>query len=119
MRKRNETVAVPGQTLDVARGIGIIAECDAKLHDRLVQTAIEVDIDAVLPHPAAQFLASDLLTGSLEERPQNLQRLRLQGNTPPAAPQLAGSVVELKHAEAHGRVGTCVHLLSLGFGGGL
>ena len=61
----------------------------------------------------AQFLASDHLTRPLEERPQNFQRLRLQGNAPPAAPELAGTFVELKHAEALGRFAGCAHLLSL------
>src|SRR5262249_9756849 len=112
-RKQNETVAVPGQSLDVTRGIGVIAERVAQLDDRLVQAPIEVDIGAVLPHPAAQFFASDHLTGPLEERPQNLQRLRLQGNAAPAAPEFAGTFIELEDAEAHQRIVGCVHLLSL------
>ena len=49
LRERNEAVTVPGQSLDVAWGIGVIAECVAQLDDRLVQAAIEVDIGTVGP----------------------------------------------------------------------
>jgi hypothetical protein len=49
LRKRNEAIAVSGESLDVTWGIGVIAERVAQLHDRLVQAAIEVDIGTVAP----------------------------------------------------------------------
>src|SRR4029077_18798049 len=66
--RRDEAVAALGESLNKPCIAGGIAQSLAQFVYRSVQTVIEINENLVWPESGAQFLASDQLSGPLQEQ---------------------------------------------------
>ena len=96
LRGGDEAVAAAGQRLHEARGLGVVVERVADLHDAEVQAALEVDEDVLAPEVATQLLARDEPAGLPDEERQDPSRLLLEANGLAVPPELPGAQVELE-----------------------
>jgi len=71
-----EAVSVPRQSLYIARLISRIAKCLAKLIDGRVETVLEVTSSRPGPKTVAKIFTGNQVAGPIDERTQNLARLR-------------------------------------------
>jgi hypothetical protein len=97
------SVPAPGQGLDVAGSIGLVAEGDPDLLDAEVEALVEVDERVAAPDLAAELFTGDDVTGAGDEQRQDLERLLLQLDEHPALTQLAVAEIDLEHPEANHR----------------
>ena len=101
----DESIALAGQRLDELRVVGGIAQRIAQVIHRLVETAIEVDERVGRPQPPRQFFTRDELTGPLEQRQEQLQRLIAQRRPLSGISELAGVCIDGERPEAEDATG--------------
>ena len=77
-RLHQATVAFPGDSLDIERFIGGIAERLAKLVDRGIYIGVVVDVGIGGPEPRTQFFSGDHFPWFFKERQKNLINLALE-----------------------------------------
>ena len=75
---RDEAIALLRDGFDVERLVGRITQGLAELHDRSIQTVVEIDEGVGRPEMLAQLLARDHLPGVLQQQEQNARRLFAQ-----------------------------------------
>ncbi len=101
----DEAVASLGERLDVAGAVGGVAEGFADLVDGGAEGVVEVDDRVTTPEAEVEVFPGDDLSGALEERGQNLKRLRLQLDAETGLPEFAALEVHLEEPEGEFRVG--------------
>src|SRR5439155_18180213 len=67
--------------------------------DGFVHAVVEIDEGLGRPQPVAKLFPGHRLTRPLEQHRQNLKRLLLESELHAVLPQLAGSKIDLEHAE--------------------
>jgi hypothetical protein len=94
--RSNELVSTAWQRLDVARGLGRIAERVANARNCVVKAVVEIDEGVSRPDFSPKFFASHNLAGTLQQRGQHQQGLALQAQLYAAFTQLSGAEIQLK-----------------------
>jgi hypothetical protein len=101
----NEPIALPGDGLDVAGFLGVVAEGMAKLTDGGVDAVLGVDEDLALPKSLGNFFAGGKLSVFLCQQDEQFERLAFNAQAFPAAYQLEASAIQTKIAEFVDRSG--------------
>src|SRR5581483_8439263 len=96
----NETISPASQGLDKTRIRCRVPERLTDLVDRGVQAVVEINKGVSLPDFFAKLIAADDLSGSLEKRGENLERLLLKSYPIALLAELAGKQVDFEQAEA-------------------
>ncbi len=77
-----EPVATLGDGLNIERLPGVITQSEADLADAVVKTGIELDRGAVGPQRGLEFFTGDEVTGMLDQKGEQLERLRRELHRP-------------------------------------
>jgi hypothetical protein len=88
-------IAASRHGLDKRRPVDIVAKKRPQPFDGRVETVLEVHERALGPETMEQFVPSDDVAWALEQGAQDLERLNLKLDAPPAFSQLSGAQVEL------------------------
>src|SRR2546423_752956 len=75
--RSQEAVSAPGQSLNEARVIGVVAQRFAQLVDRPVETALEIHEGVGGPEFLLDLFPGHHLAGPVQQNGQNLKRLLL------------------------------------------
>ena len=94
--RREETVAVSGNRLDVPRTIGGIPQRRPQLGHSLVQAAVEIHESVSRPKLFAQLFTGHHFSRVFQQEGENLERLFLQLDTNAVLAQFGGARVYLK-----------------------
>ena len=87
---RNETVAAPGKSLNVARIVGRVSQRPPQLCDSDVDGLIEIAKTLIWPYSATQLFHRNNLAGVLQQYLQQLQRLLLHLDPYPCLAKFSG-----------------------------
>jgi hypothetical protein len=96
---RDESIASPGDRLDEARVVGIIAERGTQALDGGVQAMFEIDVRPRGPERVPQLLARDHPATAFEEHAQDEEWLLLKADSRVSGRQRACVAVQRKGAE--------------------
>ena len=97
---RDPLVSDTGNSFDVSRILGRIAEGLPQLVDRGVEPVLEIDESIISPNLLAQFIAADDMVGAFEQGHQDLERLLLDLDPDTMLPQLSGYAVNFEGAKS-------------------
>src|SRR5260370_12467072 len=92
--RRDESVASPGKSLDVARRLGIVSQRRPDLVDGEVQPLLKIHEGFVAPDLLLHLFPSYQLAGTGGEQDENFERLRWKVQQPPAFPHLTCFCIE-------------------------
>jgi hypothetical protein len=96
----DEAIAAAGQSLDVAGFIGRITQNVAQFSDGAVQPGVEIDKSIAGPEFLSKLLASNDVTGMLEQKRKYLERLVLKLEPDAVLVHLARTQVHVEGAKA-------------------
>ena len=97
--RRNKPVPAAGQSFDVARCVGGIAENFTKARDCVVKAMVEIDEGVGCPELASQFLAGYKMARSLEQYRKELYGLAVQTQFDTAFTQFSSMLIQFKRVE--------------------
>jgi hypothetical protein len=97
----NKSISVPGQGLDVAGILRVVAQCVAESQDRRVDAMLEVNESVSRPEFLLEFFPRYDFPGMFEECGENLERPFTQLDLVAAVPKLARPKINLEVAETN------------------
>jgi hypothetical protein len=98
--RRNKTISSLRQSLDEARGLGVVAEHNTQAVDCLIQAVIEINVEIVRPQSLSEVVANEDLAGTFPQCEERLKRLVLQFEPYAVLAQLARSGIRFEDAKA-------------------
>ena len=97
--RSDESIPLPRHRLDEPGRSGIVVQRLAELADAVIESAIEIDMDAVAPDRRLELLAPHQRPRPPDQARQHQRRLALQRNRNAPASKLAGGEVDVVRAE--------------------
>ena len=78
LNRANETITAFGESFYVSRMVSIVRQGAANLVDREIDTVLEIDERRISPKAALDFFPGYDLSGALDEKQEDAERLGLK-----------------------------------------